>query len=173
MHHVEPGIGEPFVEVMGPPGTRSILRIESKPSQDAFATTGRWSFLASGLVISIDGRPFREAKDPQGILDRTTSTERLVSGTIKGTLGPHTLFVPAGDAAGFRMGAHGCGNSPSGGDPEPRTGSQLRRMHFCPAKQHRDGNKGKGPSPLGRQDNASGLSIFLRMQSKSSRQKAM
>jgi len=93
--HLYPGIGESFVDVTGPLGHQSDLRVEFKPHDIAL----RYRPVAvpgERLNIHLDGATYREVKDPQGVLNKISSTERSVSGTVKGILGPHTLFLGVG-----------------------------------------------------------------------------
>ncbi len=95
-NRVEPGIGEAFVSVTGPRGNRSNLRLKFEPRDVALeyppvVTPGE------RLEIRSNGAPHRELKDPQGVLDQIRTAEGSLSGTVKGTLGQHTLFVRVGD----------------------------------------------------------------------------
>lgn len=94
---VEPGIGETFVDVKGPLGHQSRLRLEFKPHVIAL----RYRPVAvpgEPLNIHLEGASYRELKDPQSILKKVSSTGGSVSGTVQVTLGPHTLFLRVGGA---------------------------------------------------------------------------
>jgi hypothetical protein len=94
--HIEPGIGGSFVDVTGPSTTDGILNLKLGPRKTTFgfkpvAVTGE------RLVIQSHGASLQEFKDPQAILERAELTGQSLSGTVKDRLGPHTLFVRAGD----------------------------------------------------------------------------
>jgi hypothetical protein len=98
---VEPGIGESFVEVTSPSGRESHLRIEYKPSP-ARVTYPTVVFPGEHFTLDVDGAPFRPPRDPQKVLELGGSSGQSLRGTITGTLGHHTFFLPVGGAQDAR-----------------------------------------------------------------------
>ena len=98
---VEPGIGESFVEVTSPPGTQSHLRIafEASPARVHYPAV---VFPGEHFTVGFDGAPFRPPIDPQKVLNVRGAGKQSLEGTITGSLGPHTLFVPLGGAQDAR-----------------------------------------------------------------------
>lgn len=92
---LKPGIGESFVDVTGPVGNQSDLRIEFRP-RDITLRYRPVVVPGEPLNIHLDGARYRAVKDPQGVLGQMRSSEASVSGTVNGTLGPHTLFLQVG-----------------------------------------------------------------------------
>jgi hypothetical protein len=98
---VEPGIGESIVDVTAPPGKESHLRIALQGSR-ASVLYPAVVFPGEQFTLRVEGAPFRRPYDPQKVLDVGGATQQSLSGTITGTLGPHTLFALIGDAQSAR-----------------------------------------------------------------------
>jgi len=99
--HLEPGISESFVDVTGPLGRQSDLRIQFQPRGIALRCP---PVVVPGarLNIQFTGASYRGVKDPQGVLGPISSSGGTVSGTVKGALGWHTLFLRLGGAKDSR-----------------------------------------------------------------------
>jgi hypothetical protein len=97
----EPGIGGSFASVTAPLTTKSQLTVKLKPHPTALRvqTVG---VAGERLTIGIEDARLQEFKDPQSILEKAKLTEHSLSGIVKESLGPHTLFVLVGDAKASR-----------------------------------------------------------------------
>jgi hypothetical protein len=54
------------------------------------------------LTVHVEGASVREILDPQGVLDKAKVSANSLSGTVKGDVGWHTLFVLVGEAKNLR-----------------------------------------------------------------------
>jgi hypothetical protein len=97
----EPGIGSSFAVVTGPLTTKSQLTVKLKPHPMALRARSV-GVAGERLTMGVENARLQEFKDPQAILEQAKLTEHSLSGIVKESLGPHTLFVLVGDAKDSR-----------------------------------------------------------------------
>ena len=94
---IVPGIGGTFVDVTGPSTTGSVLNLRLGPRRTAFGIKP-FAIRGERLVIHDLSTPLQEFKDPQNVLEQAQLIAQSLSGTVKDSLGPHTLFVRVGNS---------------------------------------------------------------------------